>query len=181
MRKLIESTFMTLDGTISAPEKWGVRYFDEEYNDYARELLFDADALLLGRTTYQGFASVWPDMEAIEGEYAVRMNSLPKYVASRTLTNADTTWNATVINGDVAKEVARLKELPGRSILKFGTGELDRTLLEHQLVDEYHLWLFPTIAGSGVRLLDGMDITHLKLARTTTFTSGVIVLVYSPR
>lgn len=179
MRKLIESTFVTLDGSISGPEKWGRPYFDEEYAGYARDLLFASDALLLGRETYEGFARVWPRMEAVEGEYAVRMNSLPKYVASRTLT--ETTWNATVIDGEVAKEVARLKEQPGQNILKFGSGELDRTLLEHKLVDEYHFWMFPTIAGSGARLLDGLDTTHLKLVRSTPFASGVIVLTYAPK
>lgn len=179
MRKLIESTFVTLDGAISGPEKWGRPYFDEEYAGYARDLLFASDALLLGRETYEGFARVWPRMEAVEGEYAVRMNSLPKYVASRTLT--ETTWNATVIDGEVAKEVARLKEQPGQNILKFGSGELDRTLLEHKLVDEYHFWMFPTIAGSGARLLDGIDTTHLKLVRSTPFASGVIVLTYAPK
>lgn len=179
MRKLIESTFITLDGVIGSPERWGVPYWDEEYAAHARDLLFAADALLLGRETYEGFATAWPRMEKAEGEYAVRMNSLPKHVASRTL--KETGWNATVIQGDVAEEVARLKELPGRDILKFGTGELDRTLLEHRLVDEYHFWMFPVIAGSGARLLDGIDTAHLKLVKSTPFASGVIVLTYAPR
>lgn len=179
MRKLIESTFVTLDGVISAPEKWGRPYFDEEYAGYARDLLFTSDALLLGRETYEGFARVWPRMEAVEGDYAVRMNSLPKYVASRTPTEA--TWNATVIDGDVAKQVALLKEQPGQNILKFGTGELDRTLLEHKLVDEYHFWMFPTISGGGDRLLDGIETTRLTLVKTTPFASGVIVLTYAPK
>ncbi|NGN65703.1 hypothetical protein G5C51_17580 [Streptomyces sp. A7024] len=181
MRRLIETTFITLDGVISAPEKFAAPYFGEEYTAYARELLFAADALLLGRKTYEIFAPVWPNMEEIEGEYAVRMNTLPKYVASRTLTDADLTWNATVINGDVAKEVARLKEQPGKNILKFSTGDLDRTLLEHQLVDEYHFWMFPVIAGSGTRVLDGIDTTHLKLAKTTTLASSVVVLTYTTK
>lgn len=179
MRKLIESTFVTLDGVISSPEKWSTPYWDQEYSGYARDLLFASDALLLGRETYETFARVWPNLVKAEGEYAVRMNSLPKYVASRTL--ADATWNATVIDGDVAKEVARLKEQPGHNILKFGTGELDRTLLEHRLVDEYHFWMFPAIAGSGERLLNGIDITHLQLVKTTPLASGVIVLTYAPK
>ncbi|MEV4060051.1 dihydrofolate reductase family protein [Nonomuraea dietziae] len=179
MRKLIESTFVTLDGSIGSPEKWGVPYWDEEYNGHASELLFAADALLLGRETYESFAAVWPKMEGAEGEYGARMNSLPKHVASRTLKSAE--WNATVIEGDVAEEVARLKEQPGRNILKFGTGELDRTLLEHRLVDEYHFWMFPVIAGGGERLLDGIDTTHLKLVKSTPFASGVIVLTYAPK
>lgn len=179
MRKLIESTFVTLDGVISSPEKWSVQYWDDEYAGYARDLLFAADALLLGRETYEVFAEVWPSMEETEGEYAVRMNRLPKYVASRTLAKAE--WNATVIEGDAAKEVARLKEQPGENILKFGTGELDRTLLEHKLVDEYHFWMFPAIAGGGDRLLDGIDTAHLKLVKTTPLASGVVVLTYAPK
>jgi len=181
MRKLIESTFITLDGVVSAPEKFAAPYFDEEHARYARELLFAADALLLGRKTYEIFAPVWPGMEEVEGEYAVRMNSLPKHVASRTLSDADLTWNATVIDGDVAKEVARLKEQPGQNILKFSTGELDRTLMKHKLVDEYHFWMFPVIAGSGTRVLDGLDTTHLQLTKSTPLKSGVVVLTYAPK
>ncbi|MEV0058155.1 dihydrofolate reductase family protein [Saccharopolyspora shandongensis] len=104
----------------------------------------------------------------------------PKYVASRTLQNSETTWNATVLDGDVAAQVAELKQQPGQDILKFGTGVLDHTLLEHGLVDELHLWLFPVIAGSGQRILDGLVTTHLTLAGTTTFSSGIVVAVYEP-
>lgn len=179
MRKLIESTFVTLDGVIGSPEKWGSPYWDEEHAAYGDSLFSASDALLLGRETYEAFAQVWPKMERAEGDYAARMNALPKYVASRTLKEA--TWNATIIEGDVAKEVARLKEKPGRNILKYGTGELDRTLLEHRLVDEYHFWMFPVIAGSGQRLLDGFDTTHLNLVKTTPFTSGIVVLTYTPK
>ncbi|GAA0419579.1 pyrimidine reductase [Acrocarpospora corrugata] len=179
MRKLIESTFVTLDGVIDSPEQWGAPYWDEEHAAYGEELFSASDALLLGRETYEAFAEVWPKMEKTEGDDAARMNALPKYVASRTLKEA--TWNATIIEGDVAKEVARLKEEPGRNILKYGTGELDHTLLEHRLVDEYHFWLFPVIAGGGRRLLDGLDTTHLKLVGTRPFASGVVVLIYAPK
>ncbi|GGS98279.1 pyrimidine reductase [Planobispora rosea] len=178
MRKLIESTFVTLDGVIGSPEKWGSPYWDEEHSGYADALFSSCDALLLGRVTYEAFAGVWPKMEAAGDADAARMNALPKYVASRTLT--ETTWNATLIEGDVAEEVARIKELPGRNILKYGTGELDRVLLEHQLVDEYHFWMFPVVAGGGQRLFDGIDTTHLKLTRSTQFASGIVVLVYEP-
>lgn len=179
MRKLVESTFVTLDGTIDQPHRWGPPYWDDEHNAYSEALAVECDALLLGRVTYEAFAQAWPAMEAAGDESAAPMNALPKYVASRTLTEA--TWNATIIQGDVAKEVARLKELPGKNILKYGTGELDRTLLEHRLVDEYHFWIFPVLAGSGQRLFDGVDLTHLGLARSTRFASGIVVMVYEPK
>lgn len=179
MRKLIESTFMTLDGVIESPEQWGPPYWDEEHSGYAEQLMASAGALLLGRETYEGFAGVWPQMEKDGVDGAAEMNALPKYVASRTLTEA--TWNATIIDGDVATEVARLKDQPGGNILKYGTGELDRTLLEHKLVDEYHLWVFPVFAGGGQRIFDGFDTTHLHLVRTTPFASGIVVHVYEPK
>ena len=178
MRKLIESTFVTLDGVISSPEQWGPPYWNEEHNQYSRDLLFGADALLLGRETYEGFAEVWP---ARSGDpYTDRINALPKYVASTTLTEADLSWNATLLEGDVAEEVARLKGQDGADILKFGTGSLDATLIEHGLVDELHLWVFPVVAGSGQRLLSGIvGTTHLKLLRTTPFSTGLVVHTYT--
>lgn len=168
MRKLVESTFVTLDGVIGSPEKWSPPYWNEEHNEYASRLLFAADALLLGRATYEGFAQAWPTRSG--DPYTYRINSLPKYVASTTL--EDPTWNATVLEGDVAEAVASLKELPGDNILKFGTGELDRTLLEHKLVDEYHFWMFPVLAGSGERLIEGIETTHLKLVDHSTFSTA---------
>lgn len=177
MRKLIESTFTTLDGVISDPQRWGPPYWDDQHAGYARKLLFGADALLLGRVTYAGFAQAWPSRPS--DDYTDRINSLPKHVASRTLT--ETTWNASVIEGDVAEQVAALKQQPGQSLLKFGTGELDRTLLEHKLVDEYHFWIFPVLAGTGERLFAGVDTTHLRLVDQTTFQSGIVVGVYVPR
>jgi dihydrofolate reductase len=176
MRKLVESTFVTLDGVIGAPQEWGAPYWDDEHASYASGLLFAADALLLGRATYEGFVQAWPSRT---GEYSDHINAMPKYVASRTLQEA--TWNATVIDGDVAEEIAKLKQQPGESILKFGTGELDRALLAHGLVDEFHFWVFPVLAGSGQRLIDGIDTTHLKLVDTTTFASGIVVHTCAPK
>ena len=177
MRKLVESTFVTLDGVISSPEKWGPPYWDDEHNSYAHDLLFASDALLLGRATYEGFAEAWPSRTG--DEYSDRINSLPKHVASTTL--QETGWNATLITGDVADEVAELKRQPGENILKFGTGQLDRALIERDLVDEFHFWFFPIVAGSGERLLDGLDVTYLKLVSTTPFASGIVVLTYAPK
>jgi dihydrofolate reductase len=176
MRKLVESTFMTLDGVISNPHHWGPPYWDDEHAAYAQKLIFDADVLLLGRDTYEGFVQAWPERE---GELADRINAMPKYVASRTLT--ETTWNATLLEGDVADAVAKLKEEDGGTILKYGTGELDRTLIEHGLVDEFHFWVFPLVAGEGDRLLEGLEPTHLQLVDSVTFASGIVVHVCAPK
>ena len=177
MRKVVESTFVTLDGVIENPQDWSPPYWDEEHAAYAMNLLRSADALLLGRATYEGFAQAWPARSG--DDYTDRINAMPKYVASRTL--QDATWNATIIDGDVAEEVGRLKAEEGGDLLKFGTGELDRTLLEHGLVDEFHFWLFPVLVGSGKRLIDGIDVTHLQLAESTRFASGIVVNTYTPK
>jgi dihydrofolate reductase len=174
MRKLVESTFMTLDGVISNPQEWGPPYWDDEHHGYAAKLLEPADALLLGRDTYEGFAAAWPPRS---GDMADRINAMPKHVASRTLTEA--TWNASLLEGDVAEAVAALKAQDGGDIVKYGTGELDKTLAEHRLVDEFHFWVFPVVAGHGDRLFDGLDLTSLKLVETNRFASGIVVLVYS--
>lgn len=156
----------------------GPPYWNDEHANYARDLLFGADDLLLGRVTYEGFAQAWPSRSG--DEYTDRMNSMPKHVASRTLKDAE--WNATVIGGgDLAEGVAKLKERSGQNLLKFGTGELDRTLLEHKLVDEYHFWLFPVAVGIGDRLFEGIDAGHLSLLDTTTFSTGIVVLKYGPK
>ncbi|MGI5271546.1 dihydrofolate reductase family protein [Nonomuraea sp. CA-218870] len=189
MRKLIESTFVSLDGIIddtrpvstasrAEPQHWGQPYWDEDHAGYAGRLAASADAMLLGRVTYESFAEAWSGREGPDAE---AMNAMPKYVASRTLT--ETTWNATLIQGDVAEEVAKLKEQPGGNIVKWGTGELDRTLVEHGLVDEFHFWYFPVIVGAGKHLFEGagFDTTHLKLADVNRFGSGIVVHVYVPK
>ena len=177
MRKLVESTFVTLDGVIENPHHWSPPYWDDEHSAYAGKLLFASDALLLGRATYEGFAQAWPERSG--DEYTDKINAMPKFVASRTLTGA--TWNATIIEGDVAEAVARLKDQDGDDLLKFGTGELDRTLLEHGLLDELHFWIFPVLAGSGQHLIDGIDVTHLELIDSTRFGSGIVVNTYAPK
>jgi dihydrofolate reductase len=188
MRKLVESTFVSLDGIIddtrpstasrAQPQHWCQPYWDADHGAYATRLLNEADAMLLGRATYEGFAEAWSTRE---GEMADRMNNMPTYVASRTLT--ETTWNATLLEGDVAEEVAKLKEQAGGTIVKYGTGELDRTLVEHGLVDEFHFWYFPVIVGAGKHLFEGagFDTTHLKLADISRFDSGIVVHIYVPK
>ena len=176
-RKLIESTFVTLDGVIENPHHWSPPYWDEQHSAYAGSLLESADTLLLGRETYEGFAEAWPQRSG--DPYTDKINAMPKYVASRTLESA--TWNATILDGDVADQVAKIKEQDGGDLLKFGTGELDRALLARNLVDEFHFWYFPVIAGSGQRLLDNVDGTHLQLAGSTVFDSGIVVLKLTPK
>jgi dihydrofolate reductase len=176
-RKLVESTFVTLDGVISDPQVWGPPYWDDQHSAYAAKLLDPAEAMLLGRATYEVFAEAWPQRSG--DPYTDKINAMPKYVASRTLQDAK--WNAQVIENDAAEAVAALKAQDGGDLLKFGTGELDRTLLDNRLVDEYHFWMFPVIAGGGQRLLDGIDIAHLTLQDVSRFDSGIVVLVYRPK
>ena len=175
MRKLVEWTFVSLDGVIDSPE-WAGPYLDDEHHRYALALLDEADALLLGRKTYQGFVDFWPKQT---GEIADRINGRPKYVASRTLPPGAADWNATVLEGDVAEAVARLKVEPGGNILKFGTGELDKTLLEHGLVDELYFSKAPLAVGRGERLFEGVEATF-ELIEASTFANGIVVLKYVP-
>ena len=176
MRKLVGSTFITLDGVISDPQVWSPPYWDEEHFAYAQGLLADADAMLLGRRTYEGFAPAWQSRAG--DPFADRMNAMPKHVASRTRTELD--WNATVIPGDLAEGVRALKAQDGGTIVKYGTGEVDAVLLEAGLLDELHLWVFPVVAGDGERLLPGIATTHLALVDTAVFSSGIVVHVLAP-
>ena len=179
MGQLVESTFVTLDGVIGSPEKWGGPYWDEEHRAYGQSLLDRADALLLGRKTYDVFADSWPRRGG--DHYADRMNALPKFVATRTA--GTPTWNGTTfLDGDLAAAVKALKDRSDGDILKFGTGEVDRELLQHSLIDEFHFWVFPVIAGNGTRLLDGVvDPTHFEARGTVTFHSGIVVHICAPR
>jgi dihydrofolate reductase len=176
VRKLVAWTFVSLDGVIDSPE-WARPYLDDDHHRYARALLDAADSLLLGRKTYEGLADFWPRQS---GEIADRINSRPKYVASRTLAPGEAEWNATVLDGEVAEVVARLKAEPGGNILKFGTGELDRTLLEHGLVDEFYFSKAPVTVGRGERLFESVE-AMFELLETTTFASGVVVLTCAPK
>jgi dihydrofolate reductase len=184
MRNLIEVTFMSLDGVMDAPDiaQEARPYFSSnEEQDYQKERLFAADALLLGRKTYEKFSQAYPDMaKAGKGapmDFVQRMNSIPKYVASTTLTEAS--WNATVIRGDIADEVRNIKNQPGKNIIKYGTGSLDRILLSQKLVDMLCIVLYPFVLGHGTHLLEGLGVmTHLRLSEVRKFASGTVVLEY---
>jgi dihydrofolate reductase len=181
MTRLKVSTFLTLDGVMQAPGDageferggWQLPSFDEGAGAIAKEGLFASDALLLGRVTYEHFAAAWPGMTDEEG-FAERMNSIPKFVASTTL--ADAEWNATVIR-DPAAEVPRLKEQ--HDLLVMGSGRLVQALREHDLVDEYEIWIHPILLGAGKRLFEETaETTTLALTGTKTTDKGITVLTY---
>jgi dihydrofolate reductase len=174
-RKLIQSCHVSLGGLIS-PLDWALPYLDDEHARYASDLLDSADALLLGRRTYEGLSAAYPGMAS--SPFVDRMNSIPKLVASRTLTEA--TWNAAIIPGDVPSFVARLKRRPGGSIVKYGNGALDRSLMASNLIDEFHLLLTPVASGSGRHLFEEVGgAPQLSLADVRRFASGVLLLIYT--
>lgn len=179
MRNIIVSEFVTLDGVMEAPNKWSFQFGrSEDQLQFKFEELKACDALLLGRETYQGFAAAWPTMQGA-GEYGERMNSLPKFVVSTTLSEVE--WNASLLKGNLAEEVSRIKQQPGQDVVIFGSGELVHTLMQQDLIDAYRLMVFPVVVGSGKRLFrEGGEKKVLKLVETRTFSSGVIVLTYQP-
>ena len=180
MRKVVVSEFVSLDGVIEDP-RWTFRFMSEEREDFKFDELSASDALLLGRVTYEGFAAAWPRMTESAGEYADMMNGYPKYVVSTTLEEPLEWNNSTLIKGNVAEEVLRLKQQPGKDILIFGSGVLVNTLMQHDLIDEYRLMVFPIVVGSGQRLFgDGSDTKVLRLTETKTLGFGLVVLSYGP-
>jgi dihydrofolate reductase len=188
MGRLVVSESVTLDGVMEAPgfeehrdgkNAWALNVATEDQQRYKVEELFAADAILLGRTTYQIFAAFWPIAPRDEG-FADKMNRVEKYVVSTTLREA--TWNnTTIIRGDVAGEVAKFKERVARDILVFGSADLVDALMELDLVDELRIMVFPVVLGSGKRLFrDERDVSHLRLTGTRPFNSGVVLLTYEP-
>ncbi len=183
--KLIVSEYVSLDSVMEDPGGaegfahggWSFQFWSEEAGKYKFDELFASDALLLGRVTYQGFAKAWPSMKDEQG-FADRMNNLPKYVVSTTLQELE--WNnSRLLSGNIAEEVAKLKQQPGQNLLVGGSGELVHTLRQHDLIDEYRLMVHPIVLGSGKRLFrDTTDMKTLKLLEAKTFSSGVVVLSY---
>jgi dihydrofolate reductase len=175
--KLIEVVHVSPGGQID-PLDWAFPYLDDEHLAFANERLQAADALLLGRRTYEGLSSAYPAMSP--SPFVDRMNAIPKYIASRTLRAA--AWNATVIEGEVTAFVANLKNQQGLNLLKFGNGPLDVVFMEHGLIDEIHILLTPVAVGKGRRMFEELEQTiHLTLLEAKVFRSGVVRLVYKPR
>ena len=175
-RKVVASTYITLDGYIDEPGRWSFPFWSEESSRFKAHELFASDALLLGRITYEGFAPAWPTMEGT-GEFGEKMNGMPKYVASRTLTSA--AWNATIIDGDIAAAVRKLKEEDGGDLLIGGSGQLVDFLTWHDLIDEYRLMVYPLVLGDGIkRLFTTVKNRSFNLVDTLSLPKGVMVLTY---
>jgi dihydrofolate reductase len=175
-RKVVASTYITLDGHIDEAGRWSFPFWSEEASQFKARELFASDALLLGRITYEGFAAAWPTMEGT-GEFGEKMNRMPKHVASRTL--ASVTWNATIIEGDVAEAVRRLKTEDGGDLLIGGSGQLIDFLTWHGLIDEYRLMIHPLVLGDGAkRLFTTVKNQPFELGESLSLPKGVVVLTY---
>jgi dihydrofolate reductase len=186
MGKVVVTEFVSLDGVIEAPGGgedyphggWSFK-FDRgpEGDKFKFDELMEAEAQLLGRVTYEGFAAAWPSMTD-EAGFADKMNNMPKYVVSTTLEEAE--WNnTTVLKGDVAEEVSKLKEQHSGPLLIAGSAKLTQSLMEHGLIDEYRLMVFPIVLGSGKRLFaESSDTSTLKLVDSKTVGDGIAILTY---
>jgi dihydrofolate reductase len=184
VRTLIVSEFISLDGVVEAPggeqshpnAGWTMPYGVPDLFAYKLKETLEAESLLLGRTTYEGFSVAWPERD---GEFADKMNAMPKDVVTSTLT--DLGWNGRALRGDVPQAVAELKEGAGGPILVAGSATLVRTLLTHRLVDELRLMVFPVLIGGGLTIFpDQRDKISLELTELARYESGVLLEVYRP-
>jgi dihydrofolate reductase len=175
MRKLIESTLVSLDGVIGTPHQWA--NFDDEDATLAMEQLRDYDAFIMGRATYEYFVANWANVSG--NPYIELINTKPKYVASRSLT--EVTWNATLLGSDPSGAIAELKEQQGNDLIKYGTSRFDDTLVRDGLVDEFRIWIRPVVVGTGQRLFEGVDTSGLKLrlADVRELQNGSVILTYT--
>jgi dihydrofolate reductase len=184
--RIVVTEFVSLDGVMEDPGgsedfKHGAWSFEfdrgEEGNRFKLDETLDSDALLLGRVTYEGFAESWPSRE---GEFADKFNSMPKFVVSSTLDKAP--WNnSTVLKGDVVEQVSRLREERDGNVVVHGSAQLVQTLIEHDLLDELRLMVFPVVIGSGKRLFgDTTDKKPLQLVDSKTVGEGIAILIYRP-
>ncbi len=186
MSKLVVTEFVTVDGVMEAPggepthphSGWVFDFMSPEQEQYKLEEALEAGSHLLGRVTYQSFAAAWPERE---GEFADKINSMPKYVVSSTLEDPLEWNNSTLIKGDIVEEVGKLKEQDGGPILVAGSATLVHSLIENDLVDELRLMVFPVMIGGGKRPFpDSQQKKPFRLIDTKTFGSGVAVHTYEP-
>jgi dihydrofolate reductase len=192
MRKLSVIDFLSLDGVMQAPGQpdedteggfkhggWALPYHDEGLAESVADSMAATDAYLFGRKTYDNFAAYWPTAPR-DIPFTDHLNNSAKYVVSKTLKDPD--WhNSTVIDGDVAEEVRKLKQQPGKNIAVLGSGELVQTLIENDLVDEYFLTVYPLVLGGGKRLFrDDEQLRRLELVDSKTTSTGGVMLTYRP-
>jgi dihydrofolate reductase len=179
MRKIVAQLFVSLDGVVESPEIWHLQYWNDELRAAVASQLEVADILLLGRRTYEVFAASWPQRSS-DTLFADRINSMPKLVVSSTLTELH--WrNSTLLRGDVAEELTRLKATPGNHVTVSGSPTLVLWLLRTGLLDELQLLVHPVVVGGGARLFpDAGDPHNLALAQATCFETGVLDLTYRP-
>jgi dihydrofolate reductase len=176
MATITVTTFLSLDGVMEDPS-WSMPYWNDDIAAFKGEEMDACTAMLLGRVTYQGFAAAWPNST---DEGADQFNSLPKYVASTTLTSTE--WNATLLTGDVPEAVAELKRHTSGDLLVHGSATLVRTLTAHDLVDNYRFLVYPVVLGSGKRLFDDSPKATLDLLECRPIgTTGVVALRYAPK
>ncbi len=183
MRKVILFNLMSLDGFFEGPNRnieW--HNVDDEFNDFAMEQLSSTDGLIFGRVTYGLMASFWPTDEAIHTDPIVAdwMNKLPKFVFSHTLERADWT-NTTLVNGNAADELRKIKSQPGRDLFVFGSADLSTGLIQNNLIDEYRVLVNPILLGQGTPLFHGLrELLKLQHVSTRTFKNGNVLLIYRP-
>lgn len=175
MGKIVAVEYLSLDGVMDEPGRWSGEYFGDELAQFQYDSLFGSDALLLGRVTYEGFKAAWPTMTD-EAGFADRMNGMPKYVATNTLTEGE--WNATLIHGDVVAELTRIKNEGEQTLLINGSARLFQALHGAGLIDEYRLMIFPVVLGGGQRLFAVGGATTMTLVRSQVTAGGVAVLTY---
>ena len=181
MRKVVASEFVSLDGVVESPEKWHFPYFNDQMGDAIGAAMASSDAMLMGRVLYEEWAAFWPNQDPDENPVAARMNGVRKYVVSTTLEEPLEWQNSTLIGDNVAEEISRLKEQPGKDISISGSPTLVRSLLEEDLLDELRLMVHPIVVGSGKRLFeDGGDQKALQLVDSKIFSTGVLYLSYQP-
>jgi dihydrofolate reductase len=176
MGKVVAVEYVTLDGVFEEPA-WSGPYFNEELANWQAENLREADALLLGRRTYEGFKAAWPQMEDSTGDFGVKMNAMPKHVATTTLSTPE--WHATFIEGEVADAVAKLKTEPGTLLIN-GSATLVNYLTRHNLIDEYRIMTYPVVQGEGRKLWEDGTKIALSLTGSWQTSTGVSVSSYVP-
>ena len=181
MRKVVASELVSLDGVMGSPQEWAFSYSDDEMEQANASGMAASDALLLGRATYQEFASYWPYQNSADQPYTDYLNSTPKFVVSTTLEGPLEWQNSTLIKGNLAEEITELKRLPGKDITIIGSAALVQSLLADGLLDELKLMVHPLVLGGGKRLFeDGGDQKALELLDSKTFDTGVLYLTYRP-